>query len=335
MVDDTPLASEAKRLQRLRLVGQHLLKRLKLRHLELLAALHIYRKLNDAAVETGLSQPAASKMLSEIEKIVGVQLFTRLPRGIEPTVYGEVMIRRAQAALAELARAGEEIAALREGMAGSVAVGAVTGPAIDILFEAIQRMREARPNVQIFIDVEPSDRLIEGVLAGRLDFAISRIPKEVDPSLFVCEQLEPEELALLVREEHPLARLSQVEVSDLVDCEWVLQPRGSLLRRSIEAMMVRHNLPVPTRVIGTASTLLSLAVATKSDTIAPLAVPLADIFLPSSRLRRLPLNEKIEVEPFGVVRLKCKVLSPAAQELYRLLMTTAEENSPGRADLDT
>lgn len=311
--------TELKWRPRQREVGAHFVKRLKLRHLELLSALHTHRKLNDAASETSLSQPAASKMLGEIERLVGVQLFTRLPRGIEPTLYGEVLIRRSRAVLSELVRAGEEVMALREGMAGSISVGAVTGPAVDLLFDAIDKLRNTRPNLQITVEVEPSDKLIEDLLISRFDFVIARVPRSVDPSLFLCEEMVPEEIGLIVRESHPLAARESVEVTDLVDCEWVLQPRGSLLRRSIDQLMLKHGLPIPLKVISTTSTLMSLAVATKSDAIAPLAVSLAEIFLPSQKLRRLKLNERIEVEPFGLVRHKCRVLAPAAEALFQML----------------
>ena len=74
--------------------------RLKTRHLVLLSELGRHGSIAHAAVAAHMTQPAASKMLAEVEHLLGTPLFDRLPRGVTPTPYGEIMIRRASAALA-------------------------------------------------------------------------------------------------------------------------------------------------------------------------------------------------------------------------------------------
>src|SRR4051794_41408294 len=80
--------------------------RLKLRHLQLFMALDEHRNLHRAAANLNLSQPAASKLLSDFEEALGFPLFERHARGIEPNRYGELMIRHARVILSELAVAG-------------------------------------------------------------------------------------------------------------------------------------------------------------------------------------------------------------------------------------
>jgi len=102
--------------------------RLKLRHLQLLVALDEQRNLGRAAASLSVTQPAASKLLAEVETMLGTVLFERLPRGMEPNLYGEVLIRRARSVLIELEAAATELGAMRAGSTGRVTVGAVTGP---------------------------------------------------------------------------------------------------------------------------------------------------------------------------------------------------------------
>lgn len=290
--------------------------RLKLRHLRLIIALDDHRKLNRAAQEMGLSQPAASKMLGEIEKTVGVPLFERRPRGIEPTRYGEALVRRTRAMLAELGHAGEEIEALRSETGGAASVGALMAPAAEFLAEAVTVARRRLARLQVSVDVDTSDVLIGRLLAAKLDFAIARIPEGVDPAPFEFEEIGRESVELLVRRDHPLAALPVVTPADLADREWVLPPRGSLVRRSIEQMMRRHGLPPVDRVLNSGSILMSLVMARRADSIAPLAAPVADLFTGSGDLVRLPLAETPSIEPYGLIRVIGRPMSPAARILY-------------------
>ncbi|WP_334173973.1 LysR substrate-binding domain-containing protein [Pseudoxanthobacter sp.] len=290
---------------------------LKLRHLQLLVALDDERKLQQAAAALNISQPAASKMLGDIETIVGMPLFVRLARGIEPNIYGEALIRRARAMLAELNQAGEEIAALRAGEGGSVAVGAVMAPAVEALVEAIESVRARLPRVEISAQVETSDVLSEALLASRLDFVIARIPVMADPGPFDYREIGPEDVALVVRASHPLAALKAVTPKDLDHRDWVMQPRGSLLRRALEAMLRRHGVAPPQRVVNTGSFLMTLVMTARTDAIAPMAIPVADLMMEAGNFRRLPLTERLEVEPFGLIRARGRQLSPAAEVLYR------------------
>src|SRR5262245_16362840 len=86
--------------------------RLKTRQIVLLAHLDEERSVLRAAEAAGMTQPAASKLLGELEDALGVRLFERHARGVQPTWYGEILVRHARSVLAELSRAQEEIAAL-------------------------------------------------------------------------------------------------------------------------------------------------------------------------------------------------------------------------------
>ena len=91
---------------------------LKTRHLVLLVELSRHGSILHAAQAANLTQPAASKLLGELEHVLGVPLFERLPRGVVPTHYGEVLVRRAGAALAEMDAAHQEIMELLSGLSG-------------------------------------------------------------------------------------------------------------------------------------------------------------------------------------------------------------------------
>src|SRR5689334_25422598 len=110
--------------------------RLKTRQLMLITAIGDEGNIHRAADVLSMSQPAASKLLKDLEDALGVALFERLPRGMRPTWYGEALIRHARMALSNLAQAGSELEALKTGRFGEVTVGAITGPALSLLPQA-------------------------------------------------------------------------------------------------------------------------------------------------------------------------------------------------------
>src|SRR4051812_22559264 len=111
--------------------------RLKTRQLLLLIALDDFRNIHRAADELNMTQPAASKQIKDLEEMLDVRLFDRLPRGMMPTIYGETMIRHARMALNSLSLAHDDIVALRAGLAGQVEVGVIMAPAMALLPRAI------------------------------------------------------------------------------------------------------------------------------------------------------------------------------------------------------
>jgi DNA-binding transcriptional LysR family regulator len=100
--------------------GVSILKRLKSRQMLLLLAVHELRSLRKAAVSLNMTQPTATKLLQDLEHTIGLALFDRGRRGMQPTNYGEVMIRHARLVLADLDRTRLELDALSTGATGQV-----------------------------------------------------------------------------------------------------------------------------------------------------------------------------------------------------------------------
>ncbi|HYD99474.1 MAG TPA: LysR family transcriptional regulator [Alphaproteobacteria bacterium] len=303
--------------------------RLKLRHLQLFVALDDQRNLFRAAAQLNMSQPAASKLLGDIEEALGVRLFERLPRGVEPNWYGDIMIRRARIVLAELEQAAGEIAALRAGDSGSVAIGTVMAPAVEIVVDAIEAVRRDHPRLQIAVEVETSVHLVERVRDGRLDFAIGRIPRGVDPAPFSYDEIGEEEMSIICRHDHPLLGREAGPLAELLDYTWVLQPRGTLLRQRVDALFQSAGLTPPQRVIDSPSVMMATAMVARSNALAVVATALAALHCTPGRAAILPRPERLSVEPYGLIRLRDRPLSPGAMTLLRAVQALAWPAAPG------
>ena len=158
----------------------HLRARLKARQLALLVAIADHRSLRRAAQEIAVTQPAATRMLADLEDALGVPLFDRFAWGMQSTPYGDTLIRYARGVLTDLSEARDEIAALASGAKGKLRVGSVTGAVPRLLAPALRAVREGRPGLKVFVLVNTSDVLVSALRQGTLDVAIGQLPADVD-----------------------------------------------------------------------------------------------------------------------------------------------------------
>lgn len=297
---------------------------IKLRHMQMIAALERYGSVSAAAATLNVSQPAASRMIAEMEAILQARLVERLPRGIQLTEYGKMLARRARSILIELREADREIADLRSGKGGSVSLGSVTAPAIDLAVPAIREMRERYPRLQISVQVEASNVLARELLASRHDLIIARIPDDLNPSLFQSRVIGFEKACLVARRDHPLLNGQKVPLEMTTDYDWVLQPTGALMRRAVEQHFIRHDVDLPKRILNTSSLLLTLVMVAQSNAIAAVSLELAHFIRaqngPAGAVATLPLDLDIEMQPYSLITLRNRTLSPAANLLYDAIL---------------
>ena len=295
---------------------------LKLVHLRLLAALGETRQIGLAASRVGVSQSAASRLLAEVEQIVGGPVHLRTGRGITLTAVGEAMAIRAQRVQMELRDAARDMAEIAAGGAGHVRIGAVTGPALDRVLPALRTVRLAQPQVTVEVIVATSDILCQQLLSGRIDFAIGRLPEGPERNLLGIVPIAAEPVSLVVRRGHPLDRGRPFEAIDLLTYDWIMPGPESVLCRAVLARLSEHRMPHPPQRLATASFLLTLALLQQSNAIAPLARAVADTFAtaPDAAFIKLPIDLGIEVPPFGLLTRTNMVLTPVAQRLAELIL---------------
>ncbi len=304
-------------------------KGLKLSHLRLICALKETGQMSAAAARMAISQPAASRMASEMEEIVGAPLHVRHARGIVLTTYGERLALRAASMLEGLDDTAREISEMQRGYQGNVSIGAVTGPAIDLILPVIRRARVTHPNISVTVTVDTSDKLAEALLASRLDFFVGRLLGDVDPKLFSLTQIGPEPVSLIARSGHPLTRRAKVLLEDCVAYDWVLQAHGRLMRRTVEDYMLAHRVKLPDKVLSTSSLLLTLAYISQSNAIAPVAKAVADFHGREDgldgRIVTLPVEADIKVPPYSLIAHAGRPLSPTSAVLFNMTSEACSE----------
>lgn len=300
-----------------------LVSRLKLRQLALAVALAERRSLRKAASDVAITQPAATKLLRDLEAAVGLPLFTRHAWGMAPTAYGETLVRYARSALTELDEAGGELAAQAGGAVGYLRVGGVTGAMPGILAPAIRRTRDERPGIKLFVLVNTSEVMIEALREGTLDLAVCPIPASMDVGDLAITALADEPLCVVARARHPLARRRTLPPDALERATWLLQPPGSPLRQDVDAMLAAAGLRAPAAIVETVSIVATLALLQASDAITVMPKALAAHYASFGMLTELAVRLRAPASRYDLVMRARREPSPAAQAFAALVRELA------------
>jgi DNA-binding transcriptional LysR family regulator len=299
--------------------------RLKTRQLLLLIALDDYRNIHRAADELHMTQPAASKQIKDLEEMLDVKLFERLPRGMEPTIYGETMIRHARMALTSLALAHDDIVTLKAGLTGQVEVGVIMTPAMALLPRAIARVKESAPLLRIGVQLETSNLLLDKLQHGMLDFMIGRIFDTGDTSGLIYEELTEEPACAVVRPGHPLLERKDLKLADIAPLPWIVPPHGSILRYRFDMMFRRAGLEPPANVVDTTAMLMITALLQQTDSLHVMPIEVAQYYASLNVMRILPIELPCKMDAFGIIRHQDHLMSPGADLLLRAVRAAAKE----------
>lgn len=294
--------------------------RVKIRHLVLVTAIADHGTLVRAAESLRISQPVVTRGLREIEDVLGVQLFERLPRGVVPTAYGHPFIERARSVLGELRMAGEEVRLLQSGQLGTVTVGTHLAGSNLLLPRAIAGLKAEHPRLTVVVREGTPDTLQQLLLTGDLDLTVGRLSSTV-PVKLEQERLHQEPIRLVARAGHPVHGGSRVSLADLVAFPWIFPVAQTALRAELEAVFFQEGLPLPADRVECTSMLTLRTLLISTDVIAALPMFIA---FDDRELRILPTPLSSIRRSVGVTMLKDRAPSAAAATLLTHLRAEGE-----------
>lgn len=296
---------------------------LRFSQLRLVALLDRKGQISSAAAQLGMTQSAASRLLSELEYTVGAKLYERHGRGVVLTEAGQAMARQALIILNQLDNAHQELSQIVDGARGLVRLGAVTGPSMELVLPVIRKVREQYPEIELSVLVDTSDKLAESLFSHDLDFYLGRLPEDMDAKSVTMRPVGVEPITMIARQGHVLGEKASISIGECLDYDWILQPVGAPMRRSIEAHILANGYELPRHVFVTASSLLALAIVMESDAVTPVARPVADFLhhggALGARICQLPVRESIDVSPYSIIQRASSVQPPPVVRVLELI----------------
>jgi len=297
-------------------------RRLKLRDLHVFLTVAQRGSMAKAAAHLGVSQPAVSEVISDLEHTLGVRLLDRSPQGVEPTMYGRAMIERSVAAFDELKQGIRTIEALADPSVGELWVGCPESISASILPSIMRGFIQQHPRVAIHVRRTAAPSLATPSLRERrLDLVLARIvnPLGNEGEDLNVEPLFEDHLVVAAGLRSRWARRRKIDLAELVEEPWVLTPpdcwTNLVLAEAFQARglgspkvsLTSYSVPLRLNLIETGMFLTVIPNFTVPDSIRRYPLKVLPVDLPDCHW------------PFGVVTLKNRTLTPVAQRFLEHL----------------
>lgn len=298
---------------------------LRLRDLDTLRAVVHAGGMRKAAHALNLSQPAVSRAIRDLEEALGMKLLQRGRRGVEPTAFSEVLVRRSTAVFDELKGALRELAHLADPSTAEVHVGCMETVHAGLIAACLDVLSREHPRMRFTLETGSATDLIERFLRQRLvDFVVARPFNPALPPDVQGEPLFADQLRVAVGRGHQLARKRRLRLADLAGEHWVLSHNEVMDSSPVACAFSAEGLPMPARVITSASLNTRLVLLETGRFVTVLPHSLLAFGNASKRLQLLPVRLPVWQVPTMILTLKGRTLVPAAELFQRTVRKLSE-----------
>jgi len=307
-------------------------RRLKLRDLHVFATAVERGSMAKAAQQLGVSQPAVSEVIADLEHVLGVPLLDRSTRGVEPTIYGDALLKRSVAAFHELKQSVRDIEFLSDPTVGVLRVGCTESLSTTILPQILSRYSRQYPGVTVWLDdvtARATEALGPGLRERKYDCVLQRIvtPLPDDPSTdeLKAEVLFDDDLVVVGGCHTRWARRRIIDLAELIGERWILPPAGAWYHDSVVAKIFRaRGLSVPKASLVTHSVALRARVLSDGSYITAFARSVMRLNADRYALKILPVEFPAQPVPAGILTLKNRTLSPVVESFLAIARAVAK-----------
>ncbi|BBQ00508.1 transcriptional regulator [Burkholderia sp. SFA1] len=302
-----------------------ILTKLRFRHLQLLELLGRTRNLRVTAEHMHITQPAATKILSDLEAMFGAPLFERLPREMRPTDLGALSVRYASTTLSNLGKFSGEFSTLKNGGYGHLTVGFIPASAAQLVTASIKEIQRRRPRLIIKLVEQSSDQLAIWLEERRLDVMIGRPTEPRHQAIFHVVELLAEPARAVVGQHHPLLKQQRMEIADVGEWPWILYPQGTAMRQLFEETFAAAGMVAPVGIVETPSIFSTLELLQATDMISLQPKAAMDKYVKHGLLGYLDLPIRRTLSNYSVITRKDEATSQAMNEFIAILLEIAAQ----------
>lgn len=278
-----------------------------------------------AAAAQGMSQPALSSSIAQLERRLGVKVLDRSRRGSVLNGFGQILVRRARSMKALLTQAEREIRLHSMSIEGPLVIGATPGVLNKLLPEAIRLLAANGGRMDVSIIEGAPCQLFPALLSGELDVLVGPVFGATTESADVMEEaLVDDSYCIAVGWRSEYADRECLNIAELSSAPWVLPQPGTPCMRQIEPIFLAANLPWPTDCLTSNSLSLIREIVCISNRISIFSR--MQIFGPGDeRFRGIPLEGALP-RPLGFKVRRDAKRSPIAERFLLALRQAAVQS---------
>jgi DNA-binding transcriptional LysR family regulator len=296
---------------------------MKFHHLNAVTAVADKGSLRAAARALGMSQPALTHSIGELERELGASLFERRARGMALTPVGELFVQRARAITSEARRAQDEVAQFLGGSAGEVAVCLSVVAHMALMPMALPLFQKRYPQVRLRIVEGPFPTVESRLREGNIDFYIGPSPEAALTRGCIVEKLFDNTRVIFARKGHPLAGATSLK--ELMGARWMATGITERAEAEFEEFFSSHGLPMPPITVQCESMASILMTLMSSDTLTVTLRQFSEFPLTRDALQVIDTRETMSAPPIAIVRRAALPLTPAADYLCDMFRRAAAD----------
>jgi DNA-binding transcriptional LysR family regulator len=272
-----------------------------------------------------------SRSIKNLEHRLGVPMLIRGPKGVEPTIYGLTVMRRAKVILNEVMRSIEEVRALEQGRLGEVTFGITQNYATYIVPELLAQLHADRPDLKVTVIADGFMELLEQVKIEAIDFGFGLIGQTHHNDEITIEPLRAHRSRVFASASHPLATQSVVTNDDLAGARWaMLNSEG--VQRGFWLFFEARGMSIPVQMLRSNAISLVRQVVIDSDALTILPQEVVEDDVTAGRLVAISCDTPVERSKVGLFYRKNGLLTPQAElvaERFRKAGLTCGSALPG------
>ena len=286
--------------------------------------------LRSAARALGVTQPAVTRSIRELEHELGVTLFERKATGMALTTLGDAFVRRASGIQHEVERVRSEMEQLKGQRTGTVSIGLSPASHVALLSRVIGPFEKRYPEVKL--------RVVEGLFPtmerdlqdGVIDFYVGPLAEDASPSELIVERLFGNTRHVFGRPGHRL--IEATSLKELAGARWVVESLTVNGSDALRPLFASFGLPAPEVAVSGQTSLSTIVSAANSDLLAMLPQQWTAILETTGLLVRIPIRESLAAATICIVTRARMPLTPLAEKLADLFRRAAihhAETLPG------
>ena len=300
---------------------------MKIANLQALVAAIDHGSLRNAARKLGVTQPALTKSIRDLETELGAPLLQRSSKGVFPTAHGQALNQHALVVLRELASAREQMRQLSGDLGGELSIGAVPLAVMLLIPETLRTFGREFPQVHLRVSEELYMAQLQRLRKGEVDVAIGGVPAGLPLGEFLIEPLIQTRMVVVVKRGSPLARAQSL--LELAGAKWVYTAANS--QEGYARQLYESNgLAAPQIGAVVNSTLTLLSLVTSADYVGLMPEQITRHPALSQLLSVVPVREKgLPLEVAAMVRSD-SALNPITKHFIAHLHRAAHQLSMQR-----